>query len=322
MRLIVVSNRLPTLVKWEGQHLRLEGTAGGLTSGLGAWLGRLRDAGVPYRWVGWPGATVVQARQAEVRAALEEHHQAVPVFLGEVQMEQFYLGFCNSTLWPLFHYFQSFVVYEPAHWETWQEVNQIFCDVLADLLEPGDVVWIHDYHLMLLPRLLRERVPECTIGFFLHVPFPSFEVFRLLPTRWRMRLLEGLLGADLVGFHTHDYTQHFLKCVGRMLGLEASLGAVVVDGRMVRADTFPMGIDYEYFSSLASSPAVREETPSLLKGLKDVKVVLSVDRLDYSKGIPQRLQAFALLLERYPDWQGKVSLALVVVPSRIGIHQY
>jgi trehalose 6-phosphate synthase/phosphatase len=252
---------------------------------------------------------------------LKQYH-SVPVFLSEGEMDQFYLGFCNKTIWPLFHSFPSQTVYDEAMWETYKGVNERFRDTLLSILKPDDLVWIHDYHLMLLPRLLKERMLSVQIGFFLHIPFPSYEIFRLLPSTWRKEILDGVLGADLVGFHTYEYTQHFLQSVLRILGHGNNIGQILLPERTVRADTFPMGIDYERFSSATSSPEVQAEVSRLRESLGDVRVVLSADRLDYTKGILNRLQGFDLFLEHNPQWHGKIVLVLVVVPSRVGIDQY
>jgi trehalose 6-phosphate synthase/phosphatase len=248
--------------------------------------------------------------------------QSYPVFLSEEQMEQFYLGFCNATIWPLFHYFPSFTAYEPTYWDQYKQVNQAFCDSLEDVLRPDDVVWVHDYHLMLLPRLLKARRPGLSLGFFLHIPFPSFEVFRLLPGEWRREILEGLLGADLIGFHTYEYTQHFLQAVLRILGYEHHLAQIRTSDRLVKVDTFPMGIDFEKFSSAPADPDIQREERELRSTLSEVNVILSVDRLDYSKGILHRLEGYEFFLDTNSQYHGKVVLLMIVVPSRIGVRQY
>src|SRR2546426_1801059 len=176
---------------------------------------------------------------------------------------------------------------------------------------------------MLLPKLLREKLPDIPIGFFLHTPFPSYDVFRTLPTTWRREILEGILGADLIGFHTIDYTQHFLRCILRILGYEHSFGQVLIDGeRTIKIDTFPMGVDYREIRDLAKSDDIQEEGRGLRERLGNRKIILSQDRLDYTKGIKHRLEAYAIFLDRHPQWQRKVVLVLSVVPSRLGAEQY
>lgn len=322
---MIVSNRLPFSVARANGSYEYRETTGGLVTGLASYLSSIgSDPNGPteYIWVGWPGATIEQeAQQGITERALNQYH-SVPVFLSEGDMDQFYLGFCNKTLWPLFHSLPSLTVYDEAMWQTYKGVNERFRDALLGILKPDDLVWIHDYHLMLLPRLLKERTLSVQIGFFLHIPFPSYEIFRLLPSTWRKEILDGVLGADLVGFHTYEYTQHFLQSVLRILGHGNNIGQILLPERVVRADTFPMGIDYERFSSATSSSDVQAEVSRLRASLGEARVVLSADRLDYTKGIPNRLQGYDLFLEQNPQWHGKIVLVLVVVPSRIGVDQY
>ncbi len=324
-RLVIVSNRLPFNAKVEGGELSFQSSAGGLVSGLASYLQGTRQTthfSGDYLWVGWPGTSIDESLKDSLIERVREEFSSYPVFLTEEQMERFYLGFCNATLWPLFHYFTSFTVYDADYWQQYKQINQSFCDALDQILRPDDVVWVHDYHLMLLPRLLKMRRPELSVGFFLHIPFPSYEVFRLLPGEWRREILEGMLGADLVGFHTYEYTHHFLQGVLRILGYEHHLGEILSSDHPVKVDTFPMGIDFEKFASAALDSEVQREQQQLKSTLADFKLVLSVDRLDYSKGISHRLEGFECFLESYPEYHGKVVLLMVVVPSRIGVRQY
>ncbi len=328
MRLLVVSNRLPiTVVEQEGK-LVFQESVGGLVSGLSAYLDSLKGSSFTksdYIWVGWPGISVDKKTKEELEEltvrALSEF-RSYPVFLTERAMEKFYQGFCNKTIWPLFHYFPTYAIYDEALWLHYKCVNKIFCEAVMKVIKPDDVVWIHDYHLMLLPQLLREKMPDIPIGFFLHIPFPSFELFRLLPVKWRSEILEGLLGADLIGFHTHDYTQYFLRCVLRILGYEHNMGEIFLRDRVIKAETLPMGIDFQRFYTAASCPEVQKEKEQLVKTLSDFKVVLSIDRLDYTKAIINRLQGYQIFLQKNPQWHRKVILVLVVVPSRIGVEHY
>jgi len=326
MRLIIISNRLPFIVEQEKGKFVLREGAGGLVSGLSAYLDSLKGSRFTerrdYLWVGWAGAAIKSKKTEELKERLYSEYNAFPIFISEKLIEKFYNGFCNKTLWPLFHYFPTYAVYEEEYWNHYKSVNEIFCECVAQILRPDDVVWIHDYHLMLLPGLLRKKMPQATIGFFLHIPFPSYEIFRLLPVQWRTEILEGLLGADLIGFHTYDYTQYFLRCVLRILGLEHNMGQFILGDRIVKADTFPMGIDFLKFHNAQRQPEIREEIEKNIKPLAGMKVILSIDRLDYTKGILNRLQGYQLFLERYPQWHDKTVLALVVVPSRIGVEHY
>jgi trehalose 6-phosphate synthase/phosphatase len=322
MRLLIVSNRLPVTVLDE-LTLELQESVGGLASGLRAYLDTAKkDSDFDYVWVGWPGATVKDQKKEQLKSALISEFKAYPVFLSEKAMEKFYHGFCNRTIWPLFHYFPSYAVYDEDYWNNYKEVNEEFCKEILKILEPGDVVWIHDYHLMLLPKMLRDKAPEAVIGFFLHIPFPSYEVYRLLPSRWRKAILEGMLGADLIGFHTHDYTQYFARCVLRIAGHEHNMGRIKVGDHLAKADTFPMGIDFDKFHYAADSPEVAGEIEEIRRTLPGCKIVLSIDRLDYTKGIVNRLRGYEAFLERSSDWHGKVTLIAVVVPSRVKVEHY
>ncbi|MDW7738811.1 MAG: bifunctional alpha,alpha-trehalose-phosphate synthase (UDP-forming)/trehalose-phosphatase [Bacillota bacterium] len=315
-RAVIVSNRLPVTVTRKGGIIKVAPSVGGLATGLSSFH-RSNDG----LWVGWPGFSPgSQAIQEETEEILRNEQNCVPVYLSASDLKKYYNGFSNGTLWPLFHYFTTYCSYKISEWEAYKKVNQMFCRRLKEVVQPDDMVWIHDYHLLLLPELLRREVPDVTIGFFLHIPFPSMEIFRQLP--WREEILNGMLGADLIGFHTYDYTRHFLSCLLRILGKEQSYGKLVVDNRMITVDTFPMGIDTEKFASASASPAVSIKKEHLLKKVKTEKIILSVDRLDFSKGIPERLKAFELFLDQYPQWQGRVTFIMLCVPSRTKVREY
>jgi trehalose 6-phosphate synthase/phosphatase len=325
MRLLVVSNRLPIVTAEEKGQIVFRESAGGLVSGISAYLDSLRGSSFvrpEYEWVGWPGVTIEDpAKRSWVTEALAQFN-AHPVFLSENVMDKFYHGFCNKTIWPLFHYFPPYAVYEEGLYTHYQAVNRIFCEVVTRVMRPDDLVWIHDYHLMLLPKLLRDQNPSARIGFFLHIPFPSFEMFRLLPMAWRTEILEGLLGADLIGFHSYEYTEYFLRCVLRVLGHEHHTGRLLLPNHLVQVDTFPMGVDFHKFHAAAAHPRECPTDEVSWETLKEFKIVLSVDRLDYTKGILNRLRGYELFLEKNPAWHKKVVLVLVVVPSRVGVDQY
>jgi trehalose 6-phosphate synthase/phosphatase len=324
-RLIVVSNRLPfSLAKTSRGGFAFKPSAGGLVTALGAYLEReRRERDLECVWVGWPGADVPEEKQPEVRERAMRDHGSWPVFMSQDQADDFYHGFCNKALWPLFHYFTSYAVYDAKQWDSYVEANQRFADELEALIQPGDRVWVQDYQLMLLPALLRARHPELSIGFFLHIPFPSFEVFRLLPTKWREELLAGVLGADLIGFHTHDYTQYFLRSVYRTLGYDHHFGQIQIGDRVHKVDTFPIGIDAKRFMETAASPTVAALASEIRTNLGDErKILFSVDRLDYSKGILHRLLGFGEFLDHNPEWKEKIVFVLSVVPSREEVPQY
>lgn len=324
-RLIFVSNRLPFSVSVAESGLTTTESVGGLVTGLRAFLASVKGTGAPGDesvWIGWPGATIHADQQDELRHKAWENHRSVPVFLRQEEMEAFYLGFCNSTIWPLFHSFPAYTIYDEQQWQLYREVNETFAEIVAQTVRPGDIVWIHDYHLMLLPRLLREKIPGIRIGFFLHIPFPEYDIFRLLPGTWRTEILLGLLGSDLVGFHTYEYSQSFLRNTLRILGVDHQLGQVVTEDRVIKVETFPIGIDVRSFRETLGLASVREESARLRESLGNVRTILSVDRLDYTKGILNRLEGFESLLELHPELQEKVVLVMVVVPSRIGVPMY
>ena len=325
MRLVIVSNRLPFTVVNEDGGPQFKVSSGGLTTGLWSYLER-GAAGSEERpeflWLGWPGATVAPEHEQAVKAYAEKEFKAVPVFLPEDRMDRFYHGFCNKTLWPLFHYFPDLTVYEEEYWEEYKQVNRIFAEAVLKVLRPDDLLWVHDYQLMLVPGLVRERFPDMPIGFFLHIPFPSYEVFRLLPRAWRVEIIEGLLGSSLVGFHTHDYTRDFLTSVLRTVGYEHQLGSLTLRDRVVTVDTFPMGIDFERFAQAAASPETEARVAELRAKCTGQKVIFSVDRLDYTKGLINRLRGYDVFLKRNPQWHGKVVFVVSVAPSRTAVESY
>lgn len=324
MKLHVVSNRLPvTFVDNDGKY-ELVKSSGGLVSGVSAYLASMNTSSLDnsnYYWTGWPGLTFTEKKQEEIKELLDTN-KIIPVFLNEKVMDKFYYGFCNKTIWPLFHYFPTFTVYDNEMWEIYKQVNEEFCDIVCSNVKEDDTIWIHDYHLMLLPNLIRKRMKNVKIGFFLHIPFPQFEIYRLLPTKWREEILRGLLGADLIGFHTNDYTRYFLGSVSRILGYDNEMGEMHFEERIVKAETFPMGIDYKYFNDLANSENVVKEFNVLKQNYNNQKTILSIDRLDYSKGILNRLNGYQHFLENNPDWKEKVQMLAVTVPSRIGVDRY
>jgi trehalose 6-phosphate synthase/phosphatase len=324
-RLLVVANRLPFSVVKGDKGFEWRESTGGLVTGLNSYLatvGKTPDAPGDWVWVGWPGGTVPETLRDEMNGRALEDYRSIPVFLSPDEMEKFYHGFCNRTIWPLFHYFTTLTQYREEFWRQYVHVNRLFCDAVAANIREGDILWVHDYHLMLLPGMLREVVGSVPISFFLHIPFPSFEVFRLLPVQWRREMLNGMLGADLVGFHTFEYTQHFLQSVLRVLGHDNRFGTLMLPQGIVKVDTFPMGIDYDRFSNGVDGAETTKARETLEAMLRQRKLVLSVDRLDYTKGILSRLEGFELLLEKHPEYREHVVMVMVVVPSRVVVDKY
>lgn len=316
-RLLIISNRLPVSVAKRANNLSFQPSVGGLATGLTSF----RDSH-QSQWIGWPGIAkdkISEQQKQEITDKLKKEN-CHSVFLSTKDVRNFYYGFCNKTIWPLFHYFPLYTAYEEPYWQTYRNVNKAFCETVIKIAKPDDCIWIHDYQLMLLPQLIRQKLPNAQIGFFLHIPFPSFELFRLLP--WRKEILKGLLGADLIGFHTYDYVRHFLSSTTRIAGTEHSMGALAVDDRIVKADAFPMGIDYERYSEAAENPTVKKRLATIRKEVGNRKIIISIDRLDYTKGILQRLEAFDQFLTQNPEYKEKVTLILVAVPSRTGVEDY
>lgn len=295
--------------------MTLTPSEGGLATGLGSIYKKGDNL-----WVGWPGIALKKdAEKQEVIKRLKADNMR-PVFLTESEIENYYEGFSNETLWPNFHYFNQYAIYKKRYWEAYQKVNQKFAREIKEVAKPGDTIWIHDYQLLLLPEMIREMIPDSNIGFFLHIPFPSYESFRILP--WRRELLMGMLGADFIGFHTYDDMRHFLSSVNRLAGFGNAQGQVNVKGRKVLADAIPMGIDYDKYAGIAAAPETLDREKRYRASIGNQQLILSIDRLDYSKGIPQRLKAFELFLEQYPEFNGKVSILMIIVPSRDQVDRY
>ncbi len=312
---IIISNRLPVKIATKDGNYTFQPSEGGLATGLGSIYTKGNSV-----WLGWPGLFVDnEPEKKEIDKKLNALNLH-PVYLSNEEINQYYEGFSNEILWPVFHYMSTYARYENSYWEYYNVVNKKFCEAFLKIYQPGDVLWIHDYHLLLLPQLIRSAQPLATIGFFQHIPFPSFELFRLLP--WRKELLEGLLGADLIGFHTYDDARHFLGASSHILSLKSSLNTVIFDERKIVVEAFPMGIDEKKFAGLTNDKEVLLHIEHLKDSFANTRMILSIDRLDYSKGILQRLQAFALLLENRHDWREKVALYMIVVPSRDSVPMY
>lgn len=314
-KIIIASNRLPVRAEKEGNTIHFTPSEGGLATGLGSVYKNGENI-----WLGWPGQTFEDEKeQARVQAELAQDHMA-PVFLDQADLDGFYFGFSNQTLWPAFHYFTQYIEYDEDFWQAYVKANRKFADAILKLADPDDIIWVHDYQLLLVPKMLREKLPDASIGFFNHIPFPSYEIFRTIP--WRQELLEGALGSDFIGFHTYDDMRHFLSSVHRLTGFSYRNNTVQVDSRTVEVDALPMGIDYDKFAEQASAKETQEHLNEIKRGLKQKKIILSVDRLDYSKGIPSRLHAFWEFLKQNPDYHNQVSLILIVVPSRHKVPSY
>ncbi len=312
---IIVSNRLPVRVEIKNEEWNYHQSEGGLATGLGSMFKEGNNV-----WIGWPGASIPDARIRQIIMQDFRAQHLYPVMLTPEEIEHYYDGFSNDTLWPLFHYFPSYAHYDQEDWEAYQAVNQKFADAVIDIAEPDDIIWIQDYQLMLVPEMVRKVNPKVTIGFFQHIPFPSYEVFRLLP--WRYELLKGLMGADLIGFHTYDDVRHFMSAAMRISNTQSNANEIVLDDRSVVVDAFPMGIDYNKYRDNVLNSKTKRNEHKLHQLMGDKKLMIAIDRLDYSKGIPQRLEAFELFLRNNPEFRERVIFLQLVVPSRDTVKQY
>lgn len=314
---IIVSNRLPVKIESSENGYVFHTSEGGLATGLDSVFSKSHE----NIWLGWPGLAIKGETDRKLIEAELAKKQLKPVFLTNKDIDGFYLGFSNATLWPIFHYSPSFARYKDDEWELYQAVNKKFAQAIAAILEDGDTVWIQDYHLLLLPQMVRDFGKKISIGFFQHIPFPSFEIFRMLP--WRKELLEGMLGADLLGFHTIDDVNHFLDCSMRLLDATVDSNIVRYGRKMSAVDAFPMGIDFDkYDKQLPEQANTVKDIEQLKAQFRDQKLILSIDRLDYSKGILPRLHAIELLFQENADYKGKLTLLMIVVPSRDTIFRY
>ena len=309
-RLILVSNRLPVTIEEGPAGQRVTRSPGGLVSGLDP-LHQQGDA----LWIGYPGAEP----DIKTRVLLKDM-RLEPVDIPAADYSGFYDGFSNGAIWPLFHYLLEYCNFDPAAFEAYKRVNRLFADVVLRHAEDGDTIWLHDYQLMLVPSMLRAQLPGARIGFFIHIPVPASEVMRVMPQR--EELLRGLLGADLIGVHTYEYADHLAQSFRRVLGLESRQGVVNLSGRTVRIESHPLGIDVESQRKAAFSSEADRILNQYKRTLGDVQVILGVDRLDYTKGIPNKLEAFKSLLDREPRWREGAVMIQVAVPTREAIGGY
>ena len=316
MKLFIISNRLPIKAnRNENNELEFTRSKGGLTTGMDS-----LTMDVEKHWIGWPGTYTESEEEEKLISEHLEKFNFHPVFLSSDQILNYYEGYSNSTLWPLCHYFYTFIEYENLYWNTYKQVNELFARTTLNLIGPDDIVWVQDYQLMLLPQMIRKSVDNVSIGYFHHIPFPSYELFRVLPER--AELLEGLLGADLIGFHTHDYMRHFVSAAERVLDIRFRFDQVLLNNRIAYVDAFPMGINFDLYYNAIQQPEVQAKVDAMRETYGKHKLILSVDRLDYSKGIVHRLRGFAQFLENHPEYREKVSLAMIVVPSRDSVDRY
>lgn len=323
-RLIIISNRLPFSIENNGDGPRLRQSSGGLVSAIKGYFERTATQQQKFTGNIWVGSVDFSPQEYdqvknEIRA---ESIKVEPVFVDKSLYNDYYNGFSNSILWPLFHYFPSLVEYKSEYFEAYRAVNEQFAEKILSIVKENDVVWVHDYQLMMVPQLLRNRRKDLSIGFFLHIPFPSYEILRLLPTEWKTSLINGMLGADLIGFHTHDYVQHFIQSAKMLVGVDNMFNMLQHRNRLIRTDLFPIGIDYEKFQRAADDPDIIEQKKDICASFADKKIIFSVDRQDYTKGLMYRLKGFEEFLNDHPEWKEKIVFILNVIPSRNDIPAY
>ena len=310
--LINVSNRLPVTLGDD----KITKSSGGLVAALE----RLSAEEYQTQWIGWPGAAVAPERQAEIARTLTEEHGCLPVFLSDDEAEAHYEGFSNSSVWPLFHYMPNYLRYESRWWDEYHKVNQRFADKVLEIAREGDLVWVHDYQLLLLPAMIKAARPDLRVGFFLHTPFPSYEMFRCHPRR--RELIEGMLGADLLGFHTFGYLRHFRSAALRLLGTESEITHVrAADGHRAALGVYPIGINAKKFDETLDQPEHAQRQQKFRDTFQGKQLVISVERMDYTKGILHRIEAVDAFLAGLED-RDHIKFMFVSVPSREGVEDY
>jgi trehalose 6-phosphate synthase/phosphatase len=320
-RLVIISNRLPIILQKDGSKWRIQQGSGGLVTALAPVL---RDRG--GLWIGWPGTYGESNTNKPVqRAAKEVGYSMIPVQLTRKEVQDYYEGFSNELIWPLFHDLQSFCNFEPVYWETYKAINKRFANVIVKNTSVEDFIWVHDYHLMTVAEELRYLGVDAKLGFYLHIPFPPLDIFLKLP--WRSEILRALLKYDLIGFQTLRDRRNFMQCVRALIGNISVKGkgqvvTLEIGQRELRVGSFPISIDYDDFCTSAQSREVADQAWYIHEDLPKSKIVLGIDRLDYTKGIPHRIKAFRNALERYSDLHRKITLLQVVVPSRRNIPMY
>jgi trehalose 6-phosphate synthase len=320
-RLVAVSNRLPIVLKKVSDRWQIESGSGGLVTAMAPVL---RNRG--GLWIGWPGTTERARLQPLLdQASAKTGYKLIPVSISEEEVDRYYLGYANSVIWPLFHDLQSKCEFRPRFWYSYMEVNRRFARATAEHTSEKDYIWIHDYHLVHVGKFLKELNTQRKTGFFLHIPFPPLDVFVRLP--WRIQFLEALMEYNMLGFQTARDRKNFLHCLGRYFPEirvqgRGSVVEVHFGDRRVRVGNFPISIDFSHFERNALSPVVESRVRSLRENFGGQKIIIGVDRMDYTKGIQERLEGFHNALLRYPELRTKITLIQILVPSRREIRDY
>lgn len=309
-----MSNRLPISIQFSDNQIEVKASSGGLASAL-----RGVKEKIDFTWIGWPGSFMGAEHEQKVKDELHKQN-LIPIFLSKEQEKYFYHSFCNSTLWPLFHYFTGHVAQSYKSWDYYLEVNALYADRILKFAPLNATIWIHDFHLMVLPQLLKEKRADLKIGFFLHIPFPASEVYRMFPKR--EALLEGVLGADYIGFHTSDYARHFKTACLRILGLDSNKEGILYHSRRIGVGIHPIGMNVEAFNHVFAQPDFEGYVQKIKERYHNYQVILGVERLDYTKGVDLKLQAFEKLLEKFPALIGNVILLQIIVPCRDESSEY
>lgn len=311
--LITVSCRLPS----SEDHAHKKQTSSELGSSIEVGDNTIYE----IQRIGWTGVAAPEHRDREnIARNLFRDHKHTPVFLNEDQIENYYNGFCNSSLWPLLHYISTYSHYDESWWDHYQEVNQIFADKVIDRYREGDLVWIHDYPLMLVPKYIKRKIPEAKVGFFLHTPFPSYELFRCHPNR--ESLLSGVLGADLIGFQTFGYLRHFRSTVLRLLGIESEINQINHEDTFTEMGVYPVGVKANLIKNVMESNEYKDYISDYRENFRGKKIVLSADRLDLSQGILKKLNAIESFLTENPEQQEKVVFIILTIPAREELNDF
>lgn len=321
-RLILISNGEPYQHKYDNGQIICEKLPGGLTTGLDPMM--QEEKGV---WIAWGRGEAdfkVVDNNNEIKVPDDNGYTLKRIQLNDREKNGFYYGFSNETLWPISHSFISKANFNLEHWQIYREVNEKYAEAAREEITDDDYIWIHDYHLTLTPRMIKNKNREAKIAFFWHIPWPSWEAFACIP--WRNQILKGLLASDFIGFHTSELVTNFLNCA-RRIGAEIDWEHNIIkyDGHRTKAAAVPLGVDYKRFSNATDEiPEINLEKQ--IKNIKDTYyaeyLIFGVDRLDYTKGIPQRLQAVDMFFKKYPQYRGKVTLVQRVSPSRSDVEEY
>ena len=315
-KIILVSNRSPYIIHQNGNFRKIKCALGGVSGTLKGILKKVHGT-----WIAWNGGNAVWPIRMTIREQSSEYQLRL-VHLSKTEIKEYYYGFANQLLWPLCHSFPEKCIISPSYWYAYQSANQLFAKHVLFEYRPGKIVWIHDFHLSLLPKYLRQKIPSLPIKFFWHIPFPAGDIFRNNP--WATEILHGLLEADLIGFHTPEYVRNFLDCVSKLPNcfIDRDGESIYCNGRLVKVRAFPLGIDVADFETRAASPATLSLARKIRKKIKASTILISVDRIDYTKGIIERLNALRMLYRKYPEYIGRISLVQIVVPNRNQIAEY